>query len=1121
LFNGCFLVLDGGGVSTTGTKDVDIDRAARLYATMKKYNQTANGGKGGEIVIAAWYITHPHTDHMGAFMAFTARYIGNTYNENVKLERVISYMFNVDTQTRAPIGTTKSVSAGKIKDYDSRLQELDAQGVHIYKAHVGQKYYIANATIEILYTYDLLTPVLPDYLFVSDTDKKVEPTEYPKGAGVVNVLDANTFTLTADSEADKALRAMANSVVAGTAYTRTVNKDKTVTYACGSTQYTAAANENGEKEDKLFKLYLDNVTDPFGINKAVGFGRTVSGTTATYTISKSKNDLTNSFSITCQITVKVDSKSYKAIWTGDVTCYGIETMNLMYGEAMRSDFVQVPHHGHTQMPEDKSWPEESWERFYHQTQVDLFFGDNATKVQIDDRSPDGEYNHLYTNTGYGYVRAKYIFIPAHLKQANSWMDNLPGDSGSNDSRRTTWTPIMHLEEEATYVGGWMHTARAHLTVVTLEANGTPSVKIDKNVISDKIALPQATDGNYTLIYSAQDLAALPATGKGKLAKDIYIQNPTTTIRPGQFQGELDGNGHTIYVSYTNGKTTPVASSAGFLFGSLSKATLKNFTLDGAKLTVDVALNGQTGVISAQTQDATITNVHVKNAEITVDATAEGKTQNVAGFCGNVKSASKTAAGTTTIENCTFHGTVKQPTVGESSAVNVGAFVGRVQDYESGATTLNVKNCQVLAGSEIKGTTGATGGAIGLADKATAVNITDTVNNGTVSATNYAGGLVGVVSGNNTKYTLTFNRCQNNGNVSALHAGGLLARTADNNYNSTSKVLSTVAATINVKNCVNTGNITTQYTANGAGSAGGVMGKVLSDSKVTVTSFYNSGKISVGSGITDGRIGSVIGRVGNGTSRTLADNTTRAEVKATISMTGIVNAGNVDKTNVKHIGIYIAHCAGGSTFTLKNAVNLNTTVKSNALAPGGTGDGNVAKTNVTDYSDKRFDTLTGARIRLSDTAADSGLRFDIVVDEALITALEGAGFTVKFGSLAAKADNVTGEFTKEAMDAAGKKYSDVSVAKDKAALRVLENSSDATAYGYTAALINITSYNTPYACVGYLELTNADGFSACIYTDYNATENARSVASVANAALEDNTVTFTAEQTAILNTFAGK
>ena len=144
----------------------------------------------------------------------------------------------------------------------------------------------------------------------------------------------------------------------------------------------------------------------------------------------------------------------------------------------------------------------------------------------------------------------------------------------------------------------------------------------------------------------------------------------------------------------------------------------------------------------------------------------------------------------------------------------------------------------------------------------------------------------------------------------------------------------------------------------------------------------------------------------------------------------------------------------------------------------------------------------------------------MVDEALIAALEGAGFTVKLGSMAAKADSVTGEFTKEAMDAAGKKYSSVSVAVENANLRVLENSSDPTAYGYTAALINIPSYTASYACVGYLELTNAEGFSACIYTDYNATENARSVQFVANAALTDATVTYTAEQTAILNTFAG-
>ena len=65
LSDGSFFLIDGGG-DGFGSGDMDKDNAARIYQTLKKYSVTE------EIVIAGWYITHPHTDHMGAFMAFYA-----------------------------------------------------------------------------------------------------------------------------------------------------------------------------------------------------------------------------------------------------------------------------------------------------------------------------------------------------------------------------------------------------------------------------------------------------------------------------------------------------------------------------------------------------------------------------------------------------------------------------------------------------------------------------------------------------------------------------------------------------------------------------------------------------------------------------------------------------------------------------------------------------------------------------------------------------------------------------------------------------------------------------------------------------------------------------------------
>ena len=1057
LSDGSFVVFDGGGGTSTGTDKDSINHAARIYETMKKYNQTANGGKGSEtLVIAAWYITHPHTDHMGAFMAFTAKYFDNSAYK-VALQRVICYLPNVETQTQVFANVTQSLSADKVSDYNDRLQTLDARGVHIYKAHVGQKYYFANMTIEILYTYDLLSPKLPDYLFV--TDNGTATNAYPKTETVENRLEVS-FTVEKNSADDKLYQNFETELQKGTKMNRTVSDGK-VTYTCGS--YTVTVDENSAR-DLWLRTYGETNH---------GRKRLTSADDSSLSADKikyrayNKSDFTNSFSITCQATVKVDSDtSYKAIWTGDVTCFGIETMNKMYGTAMKSDFVQVPHHGSTQMARDTSLAND-WDKYYHETQVDLFYGDNTAKSNI---PSSNHYYSKYTASGYGYVRAKYVFLPAALYGANAYMDEIPGDDTEvNDSRRTTWHPNNHLQEE---VGsGNMYAARNFLTVLSLNANGTPTAKIDKAVVTDKIALPQATDGNYTLIYSAQDLSVLSATGKGKLAKDIYIQNPTSTVCAKGFKGELDGDGHTIYVSYTNGKTTNFAKTAGFLFSTLNDgANVHDLTLDGVNVTAS-AEAANIGLL-AYNVDGTVVidNVHIQNATVT-DSSA--RNTNIGGMIPTTA-----AAANVTVKNSSFHGTIQAGT--STIASTVGGIFGRAGASEAGATKILIKNCEV---------------------------------GGSISHNKIAGGIVGNVN-ITADGSFEVNNCQNNAYVAALLAGGIVGNLADG-----------TAVHTKLLNCVNTGDI--ECTSSNAadttksaseGNAGGAIGKATcaSTATVTVTSFYNSGDILVKGGAAtssdeikknNARIGSVIGRVG------------ASGLTPTLNITGAVNSGNVEADAVFE-GIYIGHAGSAKNYTVTNAVNLNATVKSNGLVPGGQGNGNVTQPNVTDHSDKRFDTLTGARIRLSDTAADSGLRFDIVVDQALITALEDAGFTVKFGSLAAKADNVTGEFTKEAMDAAGKKYSDVSVAEDDAALRVLKNSIDATAYGYTAALINITSYNTIYACVGYLELTNAEGFSACIYTDYNATENARSVAFVANAALDDSTVTFTAEQTAILNTFAG-
>lgn len=169
----------------------------------------------------------------------------------------------------------------------------------------------------------------------------------------------------------------------------------------------------------------------------------------------------------------------------------------------------------------------------------------------------------------------------------------------------------------------------------------------------------------------------------------------------------------------------------------------------------------------------------------------------------------------------------------------------------------------------------------------------------------------------------------------------------------------------------------------------------------------------------------------------------------------------------------------------------------------------------------FDVLSGARIRLAsgeNAEKNSGIRFDVAVNADLLATIQKSGAVVDLGTLVWATDaEPSYEFTAEAMKAAGKKYSEVSVAATDASLR--ENKSESEAYyGYTAALINITDYTQAYSCRAFMDITIGDT-TVRIYSDYAAADNSRSLQILATRALGDETQDYSAYEE-LLKTFAG-
>ena len=116
-----FIVIDGG---------FDHEpHADHIYELMKK--QAADPDN---IVVAAWIFSHDHGDHVPFFKIFCEKYA-----DKVTVEKFIhSFPYNTGN---APSTLSRA-----------KTNFLEAK---IYKSHAGQKYYLRNVTIEILYTSDL------------------------------------------------------------------------------------------------------------------------------------------------------------------------------------------------------------------------------------------------------------------------------------------------------------------------------------------------------------------------------------------------------------------------------------------------------------------------------------------------------------------------------------------------------------------------------------------------------------------------------------------------------------------------------------------------------------------------------------------------------------------------------------------------------------------------------------------------------------------------------------------------------------------------------------------------------------------------------------------------------
>lgn len=134
LADGRFIVVDGG--------DPTEENAVEIYTFLKE-----NAPDAEKIAIAAWYITHAHSDHCGALTIFAEKY---SEDSSITLE---SILFNACETTEQMLYCEPSYKL----NMDVALATYYPD-VPVYKPLTGQVYTFGKTTVEILYTMSDFMP---------------------------------------------------------------------------------------------------------------------------------------------------------------------------------------------------------------------------------------------------------------------------------------------------------------------------------------------------------------------------------------------------------------------------------------------------------------------------------------------------------------------------------------------------------------------------------------------------------------------------------------------------------------------------------------------------------------------------------------------------------------------------------------------------------------------------------------------------------------------------------------------------------------------------------------------------------------------------------------------------
>ncbi|MBQ8396604.1 MAG: MBL fold metallo-hydrolase [Clostridia bacterium] len=143
LADGSYIIIDGGFNRARDAK--------ALYDYMREHAPDKDN-----ITIAAWFITHSHGDHNGAWYKFS-----ETYASKVNLELLVGNFPSDEARLDGGLGT-EGGGGPKTMNY-----VYNYKGAEFIKAHTGYQFHLRDAEVEILYTLESYAPSVLNYLNTS------------------------------------------------------------------------------------------------------------------------------------------------------------------------------------------------------------------------------------------------------------------------------------------------------------------------------------------------------------------------------------------------------------------------------------------------------------------------------------------------------------------------------------------------------------------------------------------------------------------------------------------------------------------------------------------------------------------------------------------------------------------------------------------------------------------------------------------------------------------------------------------------------------------------------------------------------------------------------------------